>query len=194
MRRLRKDKESGPRHHSETRCTAHLVKLSSACYSTQAIGPMPAARTPRLLLMAPFNFQSIQSLEISKEDHPEIDVRDGRLVLTAQRGTERIMITAPIANMIPAVAKRTVKVSGKTKTNNVVSLAPTDGRVGANHASEKLTEADVREIKNILNDRKISKSFKNRTAFYQELGKAYKVHFTTIANIAKGSSWKHVTV
>ena len=142
--------------------------------------------------MSPFNFQSIQSLEISKDDHPEIDVRDGRLILTAQRGTERIMITAPIASMVPVVAKRSVKVSGKTGTNKTARLAPTDRRVGENHALAKLTEADVREIKNIIKDSKFCKSFKNQTALYQELGKAYKVHFTTIANIAKGSSWKHV--
>ena len=138
--------------------------------------------------MTSFNFQSIQSLEISKDDHPEIDVRDGRLVLTAQRGTERIMITAPIAGMVPVVAKRAVKVAG----SKVTALPATDRRVGENHALAKLTESDVREIKNILKDKKLSNSFKNKTKFYQELGKAYKVHFTTIANIACGASWKHV--
>jgi hypothetical protein len=138
--------------------------------------------------MSPFNFQSIQSLEISKDDHPEIDVRDGRLVLTAQRGAERIMITAPIAGMVPVVAKRAVKVAG----GKVTALPATDRRVGENHALAKLTESDVREIKNILKDKKLSNSFKNKTKFYQELGKAYKVHFTTIANIACGASWKHV--
>ena len=144
--------------------------------------------------MSPFNFQSIQSLEISKDDHPEIDVRDGRLVLTAQRGTERIMITAPIAGMVPVVAKRSVKVAGKKNTPKAAKLSTADKRVGENHALAKLTEADVREIKNILKDPKLSKSFKNRTAFHQELAKAYKVHFTTIGNIARGFSWKHVEV
>jgi hypothetical protein len=138
--------------------------------------------------MSPFNFQSIQSLEISKDDHPEIDVRDGRLVLTAQRGTERIMITAPIAGMVPIVANRTVK----TVNSKVATLPSTDKRVGENHALAKLTESEVREIKNILKDKKLSSSFKNKTKFYQELGKDYKVHFTTIANIACGASWKHV--
>jgi hypothetical protein len=144
--------------------------------------------------MSPFNFQSIQSLEISKDDHPEIDVRDGRLVLTAQRGTERIMITAPIAGMVPAVSKRAVKVAGNKTVVKTAKLLKTDRRVGENHALSKLTESDVREIKNMLNDQKLTKSFKNQTTLYQDLGKAYKVHFTTIANIAKGYSWKHVEV
>jgi hypothetical protein len=144
--------------------------------------------------MSPFNFQSIQSLEISKDDHPEIDVRDGRLVLTAQRGTERIMITAPIAGMVPVVAKRTIKAVGRKSAPKVTKLPATDKRVGANHALSKLTEADVRQIKNMLKDRKLINSFKNKTKLYQELGKAYKVHFTTIANIACGSSWKHIEV
>jgi len=144
--------------------------------------------------MSPFNFQSIQSLEISKDDHPEIDVRDGRLVLTAQRGTERIMITAPIAGMVPTVSKRTVKVAGNKTVIKTAKLLKTDRRVGENHALSKLKESDVREIKNMLNDQKLTKSFKNQTTLYQDLGKAYKVHFTTIANIAKGYSWKHVEV
>jgi hypothetical protein len=144
--------------------------------------------------MSPFNFQSIQSLEISKDDHPEIDVRDGRLVLTAQRGTVRIMITAPIAGMVPTVSKRAVKVAGNKTVVKTAKLLKTDRRVGENHALSKLTESDVREIKNMLNDQKLTKSFKNQTTLYQDLGKAYKVHFTTIANIAKGYSWKHVEV
>jgi hypothetical protein len=142
--------------------------------------------------MSPFNFQPIQSLEISKDDHPEIDVRDGRLVLTAQRGTERIMITAPIAGMVPIATNSSVKVANSKSTSKVTTLPVTAQRVRKNYAVAKLTELEVREIKNILKDKKLASSFKNKTRFYQELGKAYKVHFTTIANIDLGASWKHV--
>jgi hypothetical protein len=217
MRRLRKDKENGPRHHSKAQCTAHLVKLPAACYPTQAIGPIPAARTPRLLLMAPFNFHSIQTLEISNADNPIIDIKDGRLTLTAVRGDERIMITAPMgdnnarfdeqqctvrgqnnarfadnnARFAPEVVK---PIQRKTKRRKayVQVLPATDKRVGESNPLAKLNEASVREILALLADKNMRDNYQTVGAFYSEIGKAYGVCLHTISNIDRGISWKHV--
>jgi len=196
MRRLRKDKENGPRHHSKAQCTAHLVKLPAACYSRQAIGPLPAARTPRLLLMAPFNFHSIQTLEISNADNPIIDIKDGRLTLTAIRGDERIMITAPIRNsnaqLAPAIAVKPVQRKAKRRSAYIQVLPTSDKRVGESNPLAKLSEASVREILALLADEKMRDNYQTVGAFYSEIGKAYGVGLHTISNIDRGISWKHV--
>jgi hypothetical protein len=38
------------------------------------------------------------------------------------------------------------------------------------------------------------RKFKSITEAYQEIGKAYKVTGCAISNIARGVSWKHITV
>jgi hypothetical protein len=134
--------------------------------------------------MTSFNFQSIQSLEISAQDKPTIDVRDGHLVLTAERGQERIVITAPLQGIMPKVAatkiktpKRTSKYNGGSKNNN-----------------SKLNDETVRAIRLRINDSKFKATFKNTPAMYKELALTYKVSVWTIKNIAENISWKHVIV
>ena len=139
--------------------------------------------------MSPFNFQSIQSLEISAKDNPTIDVRDGQLILTAERGEERIMITAPLQGILPKVAATTVKVSQgkKPKRSNHVGL-----HQGTKNGMAKLNEEKVCEIRALLEDKKFVKSFATETAMYREIAKAYNVSPWAIKNVAEGLSWTHV--
>jgi hypothetical protein len=144
--------------------------------------------------MSPFNFQAIQTLDIVKEDNPHIDVRDGQLILTAERGDARIMITAPLNSVLPKVASTNVRrparrSKGALKTR---SLAANDPRVGEGNVLAKLTESDVREIRALAADKDYQKEFKSPSAMYMAIGKAYKVHFTTVYNIVHRQSWKHV--
>jgi hypothetical protein len=145
--------------------------------------------------MAPFNFHSIQTLEICQADSPIIDVKDGRLVLTATRGEERIMITAPLTNRLPVVAQTVVK-SVRPKVKRRHSLIPTltadDKRVGASNHLAKLNDEKVKEILLLLGDKEDRKNYPNRQQFYTVIGEAFGVGYHTIANIDRGVSWKHV--
>jgi hypothetical protein len=141
--------------------------------------------------MTSFNFQSIQSLEISAQDKPTIDVRDGHLVLTAERGEERIVITAPLQGIMPKVSATVVK---KPNRKGPSPLLGRSLHKGGDNGMAKLNDDLVREIRTLLTDKSFVKSYKNVTAMYTDLSKSYNVSPWAIKNVAEGISWKHVIV
>lgn len=146
--------------------------------------------------MPPFNFQPVQLLELSDADSPSIDVQDGQIILTAQRGQERIRITAPLKQVLPQVKATTVTKPQRKITSPLRGrhLPGGDKRVGELNGMAKLTEDTVREIRLFLSDKKFINSFHSTQAMYEELSKAYKVHFATIRSVARNESWKHVKI
>jgi len=140
--------------------------------------------------MSSFNFQSIQSLEISAQDNPTIDVRDGRLVLTAERGQERIMITAPLQGILPKSTTTTVK----TPTKSRKYITRRHGNVGSNNPTSKLTEESVRKIRELFADKNFVNSYSNITAMHEDIAKDYGVSAAAIYQVYKNITWKHVTV
>jgi hypothetical protein len=59
--------------------------------------------------------------------------------------------------------------------------------------SRKLTESQVREIKALLDDKDYMREFKSEYKAHKELGDVYNVNYMTIAMIARGMTWKHIT-
>lgn len=141
--------------------------------------------------MSPFNFQPVQLLELSDADAPSIDVQDGQIILTAQRGEEKIRITAPLRQVLPQVAATAVKMPSRLKG---VQLPGGDKRVGEMNGMAKLNEQAVREIRLMISDPKFMKSFRSRQALYLEIAKAYNVHPGTVKNVIDNVSWKHVKI
>jgi hypothetical protein len=146
--------------------------------------------------MPPFDFQPVQLLELSDADSPSIDVQDGQLILTAQRGQERIRITAPLKQVLPQVSATVVQ-APKRKRRAVpygLRISGPSKRQGQNNKLSKLTDEAVREIRLIASDENFVKSYPSTQSLYEELARTYKVHFTTIRNIVLGASWKHVKI
>ena len=141
--------------------------------------------------MSSFNFHAIQTLEILPEDKPNIDVQNGRLVLTASRGDDQIMITAPLNSVVPVAAKTTVKSPRPARRQKVIT-SKSDLRVGENHKLSKLTEKDVRKIRQLTSNPEYMKQFSSVYAVSKEIAKGLNVHFTTVMKIIEGRSWKHV--
>ena len=145
--------------------------------------------------MSTFNFQSIQTLAIGKEDSPHIDVRDGQLILTAERNNERIMITAPLNSVLPVASARsvsnTVRRSSRKGRRPIYNPA-TDCRVGERNHNAKLTPELVAEIRAVAADESFRKDFKSVHEMCHAMGEVYKVHFTTVYNILNNRSWKHI--
>lgn len=155
--------------------------------------------------MAPFNFSSVQSLDLNPEDNPQIDIKKDQVVITAQRGDERIMITAKIPGVNVPVVATTVSTPGKKPvqvSHQIIQskqhplkgavLPASDKRTGENNALAKLTAKQVLEIRELASDPDIVKAYGSLTNFYTEIGKVYNVHFTTIGNIVNRQSWKHL--
>jgi hypothetical protein len=155
--------------------------------------------------MNTFDFKSIQTLEITQEDKPSIDVKDGHLIITAERGDYRIMITAPIDSMLNVPSARPLAVAEPRQVNRNSrrrrrtyrrsdrQVLPTDhGAVGENNPLSKLNEEAVCEIRALAEDPDYAKGFSSRQTMLYDLAKAYDVHWTTIWNIINYKSWKHV--
>lgn len=146
--------------------------------------------------MSSFHFSSIQSLEIHNDDNPSIDVRDGRLIITAERNNERIVITAPLAGAVPRVAATKVTVAGRParKAHPLAgrTLDASDLRTGETNPHAKLTEQQVIRMRELFNDENFTKDFSSRTQVIARLSKMFGVHQTTVNSIVNRVSWKHV--
>ncbi len=141
--------------------------------------------------MSPFNFHAIQTLELDTSDNPNIDVQNGRLILTASRGEDQIMITAPLNSVVPTAVQTTVKTPRRAKKRNY-ARNHTNHVKGENHSLAKLTEASVREMRALAADESYMSSFPSKYAATQELGEIFKVHFSTVSKILDGKTWKHI--
>lgn len=139
--------------------------------------------------MTSFNFESIQTLAISEQDHPVIDVRDNQLVLTAQRGAERIMITAPLQSIVPAAVVTKVKTAKRLVVSPLVDVPK---NVGTANSMAKLNDEAVESIWSFLNDPDFVATYSSVTAMYKDIAKAFKVSPWAIKNIHTGVSWKHI--
>ena len=141
--------------------------------------------------MSPFNFHAIQTLEIGPDDQPKIDVQNGRLVLTALRGADQIMITAPLNSVITTPVNTTVKASRPAKRRP--SFVPKNNvPFGEDHRLAKLKEEDVRKIRSLASDPSYMASFGSKHAALKGMASMLNVHFTTVLKVIEGKSWKHV--
>lgn len=141
--------------------------------------------------MSPFNFHAIQTLELDTSDNPNIDVQNGRLILTASRGEDQIMITAPLNSVVPVAVQATVKTPRRAKRRNHARNHSNHPK-GENHSLAKLTEASVREMRALAADESYMASFPSKYAAIKELADVFKVHFTTVSKILDGKTWKHI--
>ena len=117
--------------------------------------------------MAPFNFKSIQALALSKEDKPTVSMRDGSLVLTAERDGSSIVITAPLPGTVPVSVQTTVKTENKSRSYHI--------KAGEQHPLAKLTEKDVKEIRAMAADPDFMRKYASRHQFFEdlEIGRAH---------------------
>lgn len=141
--------------------------------------------------MSPFNFESVQCLDLQSDDTPQIDVKDGRLILTAQRGGERIIITSPLSGLVsPAVAKTAIKAPKRQAQLKMV--VGKRRNQGARNPIAKLSEESVREIRELAKDAFLSGKHSSKMKLYEELGSAYGVNKYTIKNVVERLSWTHI--
>ena len=140
--------------------------------------------------MTSFNFRSVQELEITASDNPQVDVQDGRLVLTAERNKEKIVITAPFYGVVPIAAATVVTAPKRSKgLPTGINL-----HVGSDNGMAKLNEIAVKEIRMLVADEDFKKEYKSSTAMYAAVGEIFNVSGWAIKNVAENISWKHVKV
>lgn len=141
----------------------------------------PAGRTQAHTAIStmPFNFQAVQTLKITAEDAPNIDVHDGYLVLTATRNNDQIMITAPINSVLPSVKAATVK-------------TPKNGKMRRSRPLAKLNADRVRELRSKAASPEFLSQHNSTHAAYCQLAKEYGIHLTTVYGVVNRHSWKNI--
>ena len=183
MRRIKKAREPPP----ASCCFAHYCNLAKSPYTGQVTSLLLVHTQP----MTTFNFQSVQCLDLQCEDNPSIDVKDGRIVLTAQRGEERIIITSPLSGLMPGATKTYLKAPARAKAATT-SYARRARNQGQKNPISKLTEADVLEIRELAKDSLIQGKHQSKMKLYEELAQAYRVNKYTIKNVVERISWTHI--
>jgi hypothetical protein len=142
--------------------------------------------------MNPFDFKTVQHLDITAADAPSMDVKDGQIILMAERNGARIMITAPLNGIMPRVAKTTVRKPARSVAVSTTTSKPRPSMQGANNSLSKLNEAQVKEIRAIAADRDQRRKYGTKVAMYRDLASRYGVHTLTVKNIIDRVSWKHI--
>jgi hypothetical protein len=134
-------------------------------------------------------FRPIQLLSFTEADQPNITLEQGVWTLVANRNGEQIMITAPdnrksLYKAQPVSHARQVK-KKKTRKTDLISR-------GENHPKAKLTESDVRELRNLFNDPDYRREFDSDHQVLMDLSKVYGIHHTTVYKIVNNMSWRHL--
>jgi len=142
--------------------------------------------------MSPFDFKTVQHLDITSADSPSMDVKDGQIILMAERDGARIMITAPLNGIMPRVAKTTVRKPARSLPSLISTSKPRPSMQGASNSLAKLNEDQVKEIRAVATNRELRRQYKTKIAMYRDLASKYHVHVLTIKNIIDRVSWKHI--
>lgn len=150
--------------------------------------------------MNSFQFQAVQVLNLVAEDHPLCKIEGRQLTITANRGADQIVINVALPHSSELLRlpqqQQPVQIQAPSRPQLRKHKArQTVNRVypcGEAHAKAKLTEQDVREMRELFNDKDYRDTFKSTYEVYLDLAKTYKIHYTTAYKIITGQSWKHV--
>ena len=150
--------------------------------------------------MNSFQFQAVQLLNLTPEDQPSCKIENHQLTVSATRNGDQIVITVPLSQ-----ANQELRLPSTTPQVHIKAPAKPQLRskkprrainrtysCGENHFKAKLTEQDVREMRELFADQDYRQTFNSSYEVYLDLAKTYKIHYTTAYKIINGQSWKHV--
>lgn len=153
----------------------------------------------------------LNQFDLSKPDHLTVITKDDKLTISVVKdgvsltlgyplnAKEPFDTTSPDSPSLPSSSVRTFvrkEIQGKKSSQ---AKPPRGGAYGTTHLRyrgriPKLNEAQVIEIKMMLADKEIMSKFPSVTKAYKEIGHAYDITACAVSNIARGISWKHVTI
>jgi len=146
--------------------------------------------------------ESLSQIDVVNPDHISVITRGGRVTISVQKDGASVTLGFPIQEVfntkspiqlqqepvIPVMKTKTkalIKTSPKA-VKPVALLGKTTDRANGN---QKLTQSDVREIKEILANRALIQKMGSRKKAYDELSKVYGVTAYCIKAIDSGATW-----
>jgi hypothetical protein len=144
----------------------------------------------------PFSIKQLQVLELTQEHNPKVDVKNDKLIITACINDVETIITVPVDATLSNHAKKPVisKPVSQPKRHYSFSTSIGKSRQGVLNGMAKLTEDDVREIRQLLTDESYANKFESRARLYADIASAYNVSGSCIMLIDTKRTWKHVSV
>jgi len=150
-----------------------------------------------------FQFSSIKLLQLKAADQPIFSFNEGSLTITATRDGATIMIKAPMKNigeikngaadLILAPKPKQDKSIRQTKPRRRYTYSAAVRR-GERHPFSRLTEVQVRQIKERFASPVYMKQFNSQLAAWDEIAKEYGVSMACISHIHAERTWRHVQV
>ena len=139
---------------------------------------------------------NLSEINVSTPDHVCVISNDSSVTFSIKKGARtmdlKFALAAPIADLIEA-PDTTKQIHPKAPVKMLVSKITNDSKTGR-RGNPKLTESDVREIKEILQNQGMMKEYGSKHKAYMDIAQGYSVSKDTIANIHANRAWRHVTV
>ena len=139
---------------------------------------------------------NLSEINVSNPDHVCVISNDSSVTFSIKKGARtmdlKFALAAPIADLIEA-PDTTKQIHPSAPVKMLVSKITNDSKTGR-RGNPKLTETDVREIKEILGNKGLMNEYGSKHKAYMDIAQGYSVSKDTIANIHANRAWRHVTV
>ena len=139
---------------------------------------------------------NLSEINVSTPDHVCVISNDSSVTFSIKKGARtmdlKFALAAPIADLIEA-PDTTKQIHPSAPVKMLVSKITGNSQPGR-RGNPKLTESDVREIKEILQNQGMMKEYGSKHKAYLDIAQGYSVSKDTIANIHANRAWRHVTV
>jgi len=139
---------------------------------------------------------NLSEINVSTPDHVCVISNDRSVTFSIKKGGRtmdlKFALAAPIADLIEA-PDTTKQIHPSAPVKMLVSKITKDSKTGR-RGNPKLTESDVREIKEILGNRGLMNEYGSKHKAYLDIAQGYGVSKDTVANIHANRAWRHVTV
>lgn len=135
---------------------------------------------------------NLSEINISNPDHVCVISRDNSLILSLKKGTRTMRLDFVLADSIKET-DTTKQIHPSAPVKMLVSKITNDSKTGR-RGNPKLTESDVREIKEILGNKGLMNEYGSKHKAYLDIAQGYGVSKDTVANIHANRAWRHVTV
>ncbi len=135
---------------------------------------------------------NLSEINVSNPDHACVITRENYVTFSIKKGGRTLKLDFALAASIKA-PDTTKQIHPKAPVKMLMGKITNNSKTGR-RGNPKLTETDVREIKEILQNQGMMKEYGSKHAAYLDIAQGYGVSKDTIGNIHADRAWRHVTV
>jgi len=137
--------------------------------------------------------EALSQLDISNPDHISVITREGKVTISVMKDGTSVTLGLPLRQEINTNPSPSLIKNNEMALVKKIVTGESPRRIKPQALSNaKLSEADVREIKETLATPSIMREYKSLNRAYIAISKAYGVSTHTISNIHKRKAWTHV--